>query len=171
MMLSSRTVVLLFRVLLVVFKNLFRRRIDVLGETVIHLRVWPTDMDLNFHLNDGRYVSLTGLGRVDLMTRTGLLRQAMKRRWYPVVGATMIRYRREIKAFEKFSMHSRIVGWDEKWFYFEHRFEQDGTVAAMAYARGVMRTREGAVPSSDVLALVGITAPSPPLPDSLQHWP
>jgi acyl-CoA thioesterase FadM len=164
-------VVLLFRVLFTILKDLFRRRIDVLGETVIHLRVWPTDMDLNFHLNDGRYVSLTGLGRVDLMMRTGLLRRAVKRHWYPVVGATMIRYRREIKAFEKFTMHSRFVGWDDKWFYFEHRFEKGGAVAAIAYVRGVLRTREGAVPSRDVLALVGITIPSPPLPDTVQRWP
>ena len=171
MVLSSPAVVLFFRVLLLVLKNLFRRRIDVQGESVITLRVWPTDMDLNFHLNDGRYVSLTGLGRIDLLSRTGLLRKAMQRRWYPVVGATMIRYRREIKAFEKFSMHSRIVGWDDKWCYFEHRFEKGGTVAALAYARGVMRTREGSVPSSDVLALIGITTPSPPLPEAVQHWP
>ena len=68
-------------------------------------------------------------------------------------------------------MHSRIVGWDDKWCYFEHRFEKGGTVAALAYARGVMRTREGSVPSSDVLALIGITTPSPPLPEAVQHWP
>ena len=122
-------------------------------------------MDLNFHLNDGRYVSLSGLGRVDLMLRTGLLRRALKRGWYPVVGAVVIRYRREIRAFEKFELHSRILGWDEKWFYFEHRFEKAGEVAALAYARGVMRTREGAVHPADVLTLVQWTEPSPPLPD------
>jgi acyl-CoA thioesterase FadM len=163
-------VVLLFRVLFIVFQSFFRRGIDVLDESVIRLRVWPTDIDLNFHLNDGRYMSLTGLGRVDLMARNGLLGRAMKRRWYPVVGAAMIRFRREIRSFEKFSLHSRMVGWDEKWFYFEHRFEKEGALAAIAYVRGVLRTPEGAVPSSDVLALVGITVPSPALPDAVQRW-
>jgi acyl-CoA thioesterase FadM len=157
--------VLLFRLLLVIVRSAIRPRATIDSDSVIRTRVWPVDMDLNFHLNDGRYISLTGLGRVDLMMRTGLLRRAVKRGWYPVVGGIIVKYRREIRAMEKFIMRTKIVGWDEKWFYFEHRFEKDGDTAALAYARGVMRTREGAVPSADVLALVGWSEPSPPLPD------
>jgi acyl-CoA thioesterase FadM len=157
---------LFFRVIRILLRNIFRRRRGALDESLLRLRVWPTDIDLNFHLNDGRYISLAGLGRIDLMLGTGLLRRAMKRGWYPVVGAGMIRYRREIKSLERFLLRSRIVGWDDKWFYFEHRFEKiGGDLAAIAYARGVLRNREGAVPTSDVMALVGHTAPSPPLPD------
>jgi acyl-CoA thioesterase FadM len=157
--------VLFFRVLRILFSNLLRGRGGVLDESLLRLRVWPTDMDLNFHLNDGRYISLSGLGRIDLMLRTGVLRRGVRRGWYPVVGAVTIRYRREIKSLEKFSLRSRIVGWDDKWMYFEHRFEKNGELAAIAYARGVLRTRDGAVPTRDVLALVGHTEPSPPLPD------
>ena len=97
-------------------------------------------------------------------------RRAIKRGWYPVVGGIVIRYRREIKAFEKFTLHSRIAGWDEKWFYFEHRFETNGTVAALAYSRGVMRNREGAVPARDVLALIGYNEPSPALPEIVSKF-
>ena len=163
--------VLFFRVAFLVIKGLFRRRIDILDESVMELRVWPTDMDLNFHLNDGRYVSLTGLGRIDLMLRSGILRRAMKRRWYPVVAATIIRYRREIKSFERFTLHSRVVGWDQKWCYFEHRFQKGTDLAAIAYVRGVFRTREAVVPTGEVLALVGHTQPSPPLPDFVERFP
>jgi len=164
-------VVLFFRVAFTILKNLFRRRRGMLDESVLRLRVWPTDMDLNLHLNDGRYVSLTGLGRLDLMSRTRLLRRAIKRGWYPVVGGIVIRYRREIKAFEKFTLHSRIAGWDERWFYFEHRFEKNGSVAALAYSRGVMRTREAAVPTREVLALIGYNEPSPALPEIVSKFP
>jgi acyl-CoA thioesterase FadM len=163
--------VLFLRVVLIILKNLFRRRSGVLDESLLRLRVWPTDMDLNFHLNDGRYVSLTGLGRLDLMSRSRLLRRALRRRWYPVVGGAVIRYRREIGAFEKFTLHSRIVGWDEKWVYFEHRFEKNGEVAAIAYARGVMRNRQGPVPTRDVMALIDFKGPSPALPDIVSKFP
>lgn len=162
--------VLFFRVIAVILKNIFRRRIDMTAESVLHLRVWPTDMDLNFHLNDGRYISLAGLARVDLALRTGLLRRAIKRGCYPVAGGIVIRYRREIRAMERFDLHSRLAGWDEKWMYFEHRFEKKGDLAAIAYARGVMRTHKGPVPSADVLALVGWSAPSPPLPEAIERW-
>jgi len=161
---------LIFRVAFILIRNFFRRRTDMRAESTLHLRVWPTDMDLNFHLNDGRYVSLTGLGRIDLMLGTGLLRKGFKRGWYPVVGGIVIRYRREIHSFERFTLRSRIAAWDEKWFYFEHRFERQGDLAAVAYARGVMRTREGAVPSAQVLAVVEWTEPSPPLPDVVDKF-
>ncbi len=154
----------------IVFKNLFRRRVDILDESILHLRVLPTDSDFNFHLNDGRYMSLAGLGRVDLLARTGLLQPAIRRGWYPVIGSAMIRFRREIRSFEPFTLHSRVLGWDPKWFYFEHRFQKGDSVAAIAYVRGVLRTKEGAVPSSDVLALIGYSAPSPALPEAIERW-
>jgi acyl-CoA thioesterase FadM len=161
---------LFFRVATIVVSSFFRRRREIFDESRMRLRVWPTDMDLNFHLNDGRYLSLGGLGRIDLMLRTGLLRRAMKRGWYPVVGSAMIRYRRELKVFARFTLRSRIAGWDEKWFYFEHRFEMGDDLAAIAYARGVLRSREGAIPTGDVLALLGTSATSPPLPDIIERW-
>src|SRR5438874_1443660 len=144
---NTENMVLFFRIVLLIIKNVFRRRVGVLDESLMRLRVWPTVMDLNFHLNDGRYMSLAGLARVDLMLRSGLLRRAVKRGWYPVVASAIVRYRREIKWMEKFELRSRIVGWDDKWVYFEHRFEKNGDLAAIVYARGVMRNRSGAVPT------------------------
>ena len=161
---------LLFRTAIIVITNILRRRTAFGDESVLRFRVLPTDSDLNFHLNDGRYISISGLGRLDLMQRTRLLRRALRRGWHPVVGNIVIRYRREIRWFEKFTLRSRIIGWDDKWFYFEHRFEKKGDLAAIAYARGVMRNREGAVPSEQVLELIGWTQPSPPLADIAEKF-
>ena len=160
---------LFFRVLRVLIAGLFRRRIGPLDDSVLTLRAWPADIDLNFHLNDGRYISLAGLGRINWLARTGMLRVARKRRWFPVVGSVIVRYRREIPAMEKFRLHTRCVGWDEKWFYFEHRFEQGETLKAIAYARGVLRTREAAVPSAEVAAYFGLSE-SPALPETIVRW-
>lgn len=161
---------LFFRVARVLIASLFRRRIGPLDDSVLELRVWPTDMDLNFHLNDGRYISLAGLGRINWLARTGMFRVAMKRRWYPVVGSVIVRYRREIGSMQKFTLHTRCLGWDEKWFYFEHRFQQGETLAAIAYARGVLRTRAAPVPSAEVAAMFGMNVESPPLPDPITRW-
>src|SRR5581483_10100261 len=156
---------LFFRVLRVLVASLFLPRTGLLDETALHLRVWPTDMDLNFHLNDGRYVSLAGRGRIHHMARTGLFRKPIHRRWYPVIGGATIRYRREIPALAKFDLHTRILGWDEKWVYFEHRFVRGENLMAIATVRGLLRTRQGPVPTADVLALLGFDGPSPPLPE------
>ncbi len=162
---------LLLRFLRVVLFALIGRRRGVLDSSVLHFRVWPNDIDLNFHLNDGRYVSIMGLGRADLLTRTGVLRKALKQKWAPVVGGLIIRYRREIRTFARFTLRSRIAAWDQKWIYIEHVIESRGKTCAIAYARGVLRSREGAVPTSELLKLVGWEKPSPPLPEAVANWP
>ena len=163
--------ILLLRYLRVIVTALISRRRGPLDESVLRFRVWPNDLDLNFHLNDGRYLSLMGLGRADLLLRSGLLRKALKRKWAPVLGGAMIRYRREIRAFGKFVLHSRIIGWDEKWMYIEHVVERDGKTSAVAYVRGALRAASGAVPTKDVLELGGWSASSPPLPEIVANWP
>ena len=161
---------LLFRFLRVVLAGLLGPRHGVLDESVLHFRVWPTDIDFNLHLNDGRYVSLMGLGRAHLLARTGLLRRAFKRKWAPVVGSAIIRYRREIRTFEKFGLRSRIIGWDEKWLYIEHVLEAGGNMRATGLVRGALRDRNGAVPTAEVMKLIGWEQASPQLPETIHRW-
>jgi acyl-CoA thioesterase FadM len=164
-------VLLLLRFLRVIFIGLISPRRGALEESVLRFRVWPNDIDLNLHINDGRYLSLMGLGRGDLLVRSGLLRKALKRKWAPVIGGAMIRYRREVRAFAKFRLRSRILGWDEKWIYITHVIESGGKTCSVAYVRGALRSAAGAVPTKDVLELGGWTLPSPPLPSVVTDWP
>ena len=32
-------------------------------------RVWPTDLDLSLHMNNGRYLTIMDIGRLDFMVR------------------------------------------------------------------------------------------------------
>ena len=163
---------LLFRTLRVIVFGLLGRRRDVFAESRLRLRVWPNDCDLNFHLNDGRYVSLGGLGRVDLITRSGLLRQAYRRGWFPVVGTVLIRYRKSLQPLERFTLRSRILTWDAKWFYIEHLFERrDGSIAARLLVRAVLRSKSAPIPSAEALAAIGQTdAVAPPMPEEIAKW-
>lgn len=163
---------LFLRTLRVILFGRFGRRRDLFDESRLRLRVWPNDCDLNFHLNDGRYVSLAGLGRVDLLTRTRLLRRGLERGWFPVVGSAMIRYKASLLPFERFTLRSRVVAWDEKWFYIEHLFERrDGRIGARLIVRTLMRTKSGPVSTADVLEVLGHPdATSPALPPEIATW-
>jgi acyl-CoA thioesterase FadM len=165
-------VLLLLRSLKILFFALLTRRRDILEESRLSLCVWPNDCDLNFHLNDGRYVSIAGMGRIDLLTRTGLLRQAFKRGWFPVIGGTIVRYRHSLMPFERFTLVTRIAAWDEKWFYIEHRFERrDGSIAASSIVRGVLRDKKGSIPTADVLKIIDrAEAVSPPISEVISRW-
>src|SRR5258707_11508930 len=154
--------VVLFRFLFAIFTSRFRRPLGILDDCVIAMRVWPNDLDLNMHMNSGRYLSMMDIGRVEILARARLLRPVLKRGWRPMVGATFIRYRKSLLPFERFTVRSRIVCWDEKWLYFEHALERRGEIVTHAYVRGLLRGRPGNVAPSDLLALAGMAGRAPP---------
>ena len=43
------------------------------GTSCVELIVLPNDLDTNLHMNNGRYLTLMDLGRLDLFVRSGLL--------------------------------------------------------------------------------------------------
>jgi len=164
-------VVVLLRLIKSIIISAFRPRIEPLGEAVLTMRAWPNDLDLNMHVTSGRYISFMDIGRIDLLTRMGILGKVVKLGWRPLVGGSTILYRRSILPFEKFRVRSRVVCWDEKWFYFEHVIENaKGELSAMANVRGLMRGPKGNVTPKEFIALTGREIDSPPMPDPIARW-
>lgn len=141
-----------------------------LDESVVSFRVWPGDLDNNGHMNNGRFLTMMDLGRWDIVTRTGLLKVLVKRRMYPVVSAATIRYRRSLDAFQRYELRTRILGWDDKGFYVEHRFEREGETHALAVIKGVFLGPAGKVAPADIVELMQPGTPSPPLPAWVATW-
>jgi acyl-CoA thioesterase FadM len=140
-------------------------------------RVLPNDLDLNGHMNNGRYLTLMDLGRLDLVLRTGLLSHMMKQKSVPVLASAKIRYRLPLMPFEKFTLDTRIIGWDEKWAYLEQRFikttgDKAGAVAAIAMVKGSFfdNRSKKTIPTSEIMHILNWTEPSPPLPDHVLKW-
>lgn len=148
-----------------------RSSVPVLGPCRTHFRVLPSDLDLLLHVNNGVYLSLMDLGRVDLMRRAGLFHRIARRGWYPVVVAQSIRYRRSLKLFERFVIETRVLGWDDKAFLAEQRFERGSEVVAYALVRARFLAKGGqAVAPAQVLALAGHVAEPPAVPDYAARW-
>jgi len=147
-----------------------RPRIDPLAESVVTFRVLPGDLDQNRHLNNGRYLTMMDLGRFELLSRAGLVRELVKRRWYPVVTAATIRYRRALDAFQRYELRTRLLGWDEQGFYIEQRFERDGSVHAVAVIKGLFLGPRGKLPVAEVANVLAPGAVSPPLPEWVSLW-
>ena len=163
--------VVLFRLLFAIFRSYRRPAIGLLETGVIHTHVWPNDLDLNMHMNSGRYLSLMDIGRIALLAQTRILDAVLTMRWRPVVGGSLIRYRRSLLLFDEFDIRTRIACWDEKWFYFEHLIEYEGEIYAHAYVRALMLDDEGSVPTSEFLAVAGDPdLESPPMPEAVAKW-
>jgi acyl-CoA thioesterase FadM len=148
---------LFFRFALILLQGLFRRRIGPLDAALVRFTALPHDCDLNFHLNGGRYLSFMDISRVEMLARMGAFRRLIRRGWRPIMGGCTIRFRRSVLPFERFSVESRILAWDEKWFYVEQLVRRhDGSVSATGTARMIVKGRDGTIPMSDVLELFGL---------------
>ena len=164
--------VLLFRLIWTLFTSRFRPRIDPLGEAVIRMRVWPNDLDLNIHVSSGRYLSFMDVGRVDLLIRFRVFRKAFRRGWRPINAGTIISFRKSLLPFERFSVRSRVICWDEKWIFFEHIVDKaNGDRAAIANSRGLLRGSSGNVRPQEFLEAAGHgDLQSPPMPPHVARW-
>ncbi len=145
-------------------------RIGVLDEDRIRMRVWPNDIDFNFHLNNSRYLSCMDYGRIHMMAAYGILPYALKERWMPLVGSVDITYRRSLDLFATFELRSRTLCWDEKWFYMEQSFHSRAGLAAIAWVKGLFRSRQGNIPPQSIVDLFWPGAISPPVSESLTQW-
>ena len=161
---------LLLRLIRVLLTIRSRGALAPFQDSVLSFRVWPGDLDLNVHMNNGRYLTVMDLGRLDLMARTGLLREAVRRRWMPLVGSAVIRFRRSLALFQRYELRSRILGWDHKWFFMEQRFLRGGDLIAVGLVKGLVRGRSGNVSPAEVLVALGRQLESPPLSDAVLTW-
>ncbi|HYD66864.1 thioesterase family protein [Azospirillum sp.] len=161
---------LLFRLVAVVLAALFGRPLGLTEAGRLRLRVWPTDLDFNLHMTNARYHSVMDLGRIDLLVRSGLMRVMLKRRWTTVLGAVNVRFRRSLRPFQRFELVSRVLCWDEKWIFIEHRVETAAGTAAVAVMQGVFLAGGRPVPTDEVLEALGLPAKSPPMPDFVADW-
>lgn len=145
-------------------------RIGVLDEDRIRMRVWPNDIDLNFHLNNSRYLSCMDYGRIHMMAANGILNHALKARWIALVGSVDITYRRSLDLWAAFELRTHTLCWDEKWFYMEQSFHSKDGLAAIAWIKGLFRNRDGNIPPQSIVDLVAHETVSPPVTEALAQW-
>ena len=160
-------------VMLTARRRLRRRgRLAPTGISRIRLTTLLTDIDLLLHMNNGRYLSLFDLGRWDLLVRTGLWDVMKARGWYAVVSSETVTFRKSLNLWQRFTIESRLVGYDEKAVYLEQRFVRPGANGEPEiYAQGFIRARflrksGGTVPVPELIEAFG----TPPVDDELPEW-
>jgi acyl-CoA thioesterase FadM len=134
-------------------------------------RVVPTDLDPLRHVNNGKYLSLLDLGRLDLMLRSGFWGELTGHGWYPVVSAQTITYKRSLTLGQRFELVTRVLGVDERAVYLEQTFERGGAVVARAVVQARFLRRSGGTVSTDeLLAAAGGAGRDLELPPWVHEW-
>ena len=148
-----------------------RSRVPILGPCRTPFRVLPTDLDVLRHVNNGVYLSMMDVGRLDLMSRAGIADLVRERGWYPVVVAESIQFRRSLTLFQRFEIETRVLGWDDKAFVLEQRFLRGEEEIAIALVRARFLARGGGTVSPDeIVRLVGVSVEQPTLSPDVARW-
>jgi acyl-CoA thioesterase FadM len=140
----------------------------------------PTDQDILRHMNNGVYLSIMDIARFDMLHRTGIWAIFQAKGWYPVVVSETISFRKSLTLGQRFTVESRILGFDEKAVYVEQRFvrpvaDADAGGAVEVYARGFIRGRflkrtGGVVTIDELIDAVGAVPDDLTVPSWLLDW-
>jgi acyl-CoA thioesterase FadM len=134
-------------------------------------RVWPSDLDIFNHMNNGKYGSLMDLARLDLLLRSGTWQRLRKLKWYPVVVAETITFRKSLAPWQKFEIESRVAGWDAEGFLVDQRFTVDGEIYSQVWVRlRFLKNPRGIVTPQQILDEFGAPADNRQAPDWVLEW-
>jgi acyl transferase domain-containing protein/acyl-CoA thioesterase FadM/acyl carrier protein len=144
---------------------------EPLSEAVTRWRVMPSDLDLFGHMNNSRYLEMMDLGRIDFLIRMGLLPDVVRNRWIVPLGGASFDFKGALKLLELYEIGTRLVGWDERWFYFRQDFrrvKEPGRPVGTGYVKTLFRGPEGNVsPARIIEQAVGHEVARPELPDDV----
>ena len=156
------------RLIKVVIQSQFKPKMGFYSEKYdeINLTVLPNDIDPFMELNNGRYVTLLDLGRYAYGGRIKMGTFLKKNNWSLTIVGTYNEYRYRLKLFRKFQLKSKIIGYDEKWFYFFQKAERNGKTHMASVVKFAFTSKKGLVLPYEVVPKMDLKYN----PNELPEW-
>lgn len=146
---------LFFRFFYNIFLNIvFKRKAELMDTTYTKFRVWLNDIDLNFHMNNGRYLTILDIARTDYLFKTGLHKVMLKEKLSGVTGGVNISFLKELKPLSVYSVETKVIDWDGMWFYIQQQFIQDDLIKANAIVKVTFLRKGKKVAPIEVMDMV-----------------
>jgi len=162
---------LYLRLLLVWLRNLSGERRHYLHRTESRFRVLPHDLDAFGHMNNGRYLQIMDVARMEWMLQTRVVTAIRKNRWSPILGGGVTRFRHSLRLFQVYRVQTRLLAWDHRWFYLEHGFvDSRNRCIAVGVTRAGLRSNNDWVHADAVVHSVHPGAESPVIPKHIHKW-
>ena len=158
----------LLRLIRVVVKSQFQEKLSFDNDyrDKVNLIVLPQDIDPFMELNNGRYVTLLDLGRYSLGARVNMGSFLKRNKWSLTIVGTYNEYRHRLRLFQRFILQTKILGYDEKWFYFFQKVERNGKTHMASVVKFAYTSKKGLVLPKEVVSAMGIKYE----PNSLPSW-
>ncbi len=148
----------------------YRKPLTIGDESVLKMRVHLGDIDPFMELNNGRHLTMMDFGRFDFAMRSGLISVVKKQGWGFAVAGSSVRYRHRLRLFQKYTLHSKVVGWDERWFYFHQKIISKGKIHSSALVRTAVTSKNGIVNTNRVFDAMGYNSTGNNVPNWVRAW-
>lgn len=97
--------------------------------------IW--DVDVLGHMNNAAYMVHCEMARWEMAAYGGLLGFMAKNRLAFIVGGATLRFRKEVRPFTPFEVHTHVSAADERWLYFSQTLQPRG--GGKAFAQSLCR--------------------------------
>jgi acyl-CoA thioesterase FadM len=94
--------------------------------------VWPSQIDINLHMNQSVFAKVLEVGRLDLVVRSGALKAWQDKGVNVVVAHQNITYRRELRLGTRYLLDTRPVALDGRLMLLDGYFLVGDRVHAMS---------------------------------------
>ena len=153
-----------FKVMTTLAKARFRskRRVEDMG--ISHLIVGVTDIDVFLELYNALFFNYMESGPGDYGYRVGFLNLLKKNKWGIAAGGASVRFRRRIPPFRRFSLSTRVICLDGRWFCFLRETHRNNKICSSALMKIGIRSTDGLVPAPDVAQAMDMGNWTPEIP-------
>jgi acyl-CoA thioesterase FadM len=139
----------------------FKEQRDPLGEHRLTYLCSPSDIDPYMHMTNGRYPMNMDMARLEWLIRSGIWWRMKKENFWLVAGTISVRFRREIKFLKMFDVTARIITWDDRWTYVEHKLFMGKELAAIGIVKIAWVDAKGRLSPDRVRDIMNFGPPPP----------
>ena len=113
----------------------FWKKVELESNLTRKRRVSILDCEAFRFMANSKYFYYMDLIRFEILFRSDLYKNTIKKGMYPVLGSQKIIYKKPLKRWMKFDITLVIEGWEDNWVYHRQVFTRNGEVYAIGITK------------------------------------
>ena len=113
----------------------FWKEVDLWADLTRTRRVSLLDCEAFRFMANSKYFYYMDLIRLEILFRSDLYKNTIKKGMFPVLGSQKIIYKKPLKRWEKFDITLILEGWDDNWVYHRQVFKCQDEIYAIGITK------------------------------------
>lgn len=113
----------------------FWKKVNLESNLTRNRRVSILDCEAFRFMANSKYFYYMDLIRLEILFRSDLYKNTIKKGMFPVLGSQKIIYKKPLKRWTKFDITLVIEGWEDNWVYHRQIFKQNDEIYAIGITK------------------------------------